>query len=379
MTQQTNDNCEKIACISNAITEIDSQIRLKSVRLRQLKEYTKNPIAPLADHGPLSINAKLRPIPPPTPVVIHGVTKRLRNHHRRSSAFRNAYESKIKDIKEKENAERKELQASLSTQERLLREHRELTLVGDIHGISAASASKHNIERQLRMLRRGGTVQAPGNNASTVAHSLGRRRSSNKLSHRRADVCVYVPTQFGVRLDGMSRRMEDPLKEYYDARVINPWTMSERMLFLKLFVWIGKDFVKIAQYFMFKTAQDVVRFYYEHKLTFRLKEMRERHLEGQVITDDDIITLSRIGTVAANMSWNFEKEECSDQGHVGTVGSATVGVGKSVEHRKGNENRQAKSLGFFKNNNDQQSTVLNEDEENLSFLSNAIDHHKLTR
>lgn len=383
MTQQTNDKSANtpLLTIGYAILEIDSQIRSKTAHLKQLTEQSKSRRAShyIVGHGPLSINPNLRPIPPPTPSVLRGVCKRLYHFRRRTQSFRHAYISHMKDIKEKAKAKQRKQQESQSTQDHLLREHRELTLLGDIHGISVASSSKHSIERQLRMLRRGGTVQAPGNNdASRVAQNLGKRRSMKKLAQCRAHVDEYVPKAVGVdvQLDAMSRRMEDPMKEYYDACVINPWTLSERTLFVKLFILIGKDFANIAQHFTFKSTQDVIRFYYEQKLTFRLKQMRERYLKGQVITDEEIVMVSSIGTVSVNMLWSFEKEGGGGD-QVGVDGSTDPEADKSVRHMQEDGNRQSNSPGRLKKENDHRYAVVKENEENLGFLSNTMNKQRL--
>lgn len=378
MTPHTNDKCGKNACLSSAITEIDSEIHFKSARLRQLKAQTRTSIGPLADKGPLSVNPKLWPVPAPSHLVVQGVYKRLRAYRQRMAVFRDAYLSKMNDFKQKEKAKQKELQISLSIQDHLLREHREIILVGDIHGISVTSASRNSIERQLRMLRRGGTVQVPANNVIRVVQRLGKRGTAKKLVHCHADVSEYVPTQYGTRLDGMCRRVEDPMKEHYDVRVINPWTMRERSLFLKLFIWIGKDFGKIAQYFTFKSTQDVVRFYYEHKLTFRLNEMRKRHLEGNLMADEDISRLSRTGTMAANMTWNFVREkrvdgEQLDAGDYKMQDSEAL-VREEKDHRK----CEATLEEDFRKVNDRPNAVGNEVEENLILLTDTFEDHNFT-
>lgn len=41
--------------------------------------------------------------------------------------------------------------------------------------------------------------------------------------------------------------------------------------------------------------------------------MRERHLEGQVIANEEIISLSRTGPVDTNMSWNDERKDHFDR------------------------------------------------------------------
>lgn len=207
---------------------------------------------------------------------------------------------------------------------------------------TATPSSRHIVERHLRILRRGGGGSLPGNeyyaSSTFVGHGLAgarnkkRKRRSNSNNHlgddnnldehRRAEVSEHVPCDYTgtVRVDAASRRIADPMREYYDAKVINPWTMSERILFLKLFVFIGKEFAKIASHLTFKSTHDVARFYYEQKLTFRLKEMRARFVAGEVITDDDIIRLGRTGTMSANMSWNFvEQREEQCQGTVNEI------------------------------------------------------------
>lgn len=167
--------------------------------------------------------------------------------------------------------------------------------------LTAMPASTQTVESQLRMVRRGGAeLRASGSNnyyalsLTVVSRGLGerkkKRRSNSSMGDNLVEPCLvdlseHVPFMYtGMRVAATSRRVDDPTREYYDAKVVNPWIFNERILFLKLFVWHGKGFVKITRHLTFKWTHDVVQFYYEQKLTFRLKEMRAKFVAGEVIT-----------------------------------------------------------------------------------------------
>lgn len=86
-----------------------------------------------------------------------------------------------------------------------------------------------------------------------------------------------IPPQEPWRLrptrDGGGVLLDDPLGTHYNARTLNPWTHKERMLFLDKFILHGKNFRRVASFFEYKSVEDVVRFYFEHKITLKLKEL----------------------------------------------------------------------------------------------------------
>lgn len=67
--------------------------------------------------------------------------------------------------------------------------------------------------------------------------------------------------------------IENPLAAHYAARNINPWTRAEKQLFLEKFLIHGKNFRKISTFFEHKTVDDVVRFYFDNKKQFKLKQL----------------------------------------------------------------------------------------------------------
>jgi len=67
--------------------------------------------------------------------------------------------------------------------------------------------------------------------------------------------------------------VEDPMALERERKMMNPWTDSEKGIFLKKFTQHPKNFSKIASYFPNKTTQEVIWYYYTNKKTLDLKKV----------------------------------------------------------------------------------------------------------
>lgn len=95
-----------------------------------------------------------------------------------------------------------------------------------------------------------------------------------------------------------SLRIEDPLADLYACRAKNPWTVSERMVFLEQFLTEEKEFKKIAAALQYKSVYDCIRFYFQNKLRMNLKPLlREARMKKKATaaTARKVETLARRG------------------------------------------------------------------------------------
>lgn len=67
--------------------------------------------------------------------------------------------------------------------------------------------------------------------------------------------------------------IDDPIAEVYAARCVNPWTREEKLIFLEKYLLYQKNFHKIAGFLDYKDTGDCVRFYFDHKLKYNLKQL----------------------------------------------------------------------------------------------------------
>ena len=75
------------------------------------------------------------------------------------------------------------------------------------------------------------------------------------------------------RIGSGSVRMEDPLREHYHARAINPWSEAEQMVLVEKFLVYYKDFHKIASFLEHKTTEDCVAYYFQNKIRLGLRPL----------------------------------------------------------------------------------------------------------
>ncbi|KAA8492374.1 Myb-like protein P [Porphyridium purpureum] len=93
-----------------------------------------------------------------------------------------------------------------------------------------------------------------------------------------------------------SVRVLDPMQEYINARQVNPWSETERLIFVDKYCEYPKNFRKIAQSLPFKSVQEVVAFYYEHKDRIGLKKLaKEAAVAGGGNADRSTLQHSRSG------------------------------------------------------------------------------------
>ena len=85
------------------------------------------------------------------------------------------------------------------------------------------------------------------------------------------------------RLDAALRannnsRILDPAAEEHKARLRNPWSDSEKVVFLAKFLEFPKEFWRIASYLKNKSTNDVIAFYYRVKKKVDLKALLKKQL-----------------------------------------------------------------------------------------------------
>lgn len=124
---------------------------------------------------------------------------------------------------------------------------------------------------------------------------------------------VQDPTYLPPAGDGGGVLIADPLEEHYQARVVNPWTQTERYEFLDKYVQFGKNFRKIASFFEYKSVDDIVRFYYDNKLPLRLKLLgRDHPQKRRGIKKNVLIELSKLPVESRSIWDNFRHQRVAD-------------------------------------------------------------------
>lgn len=110
--------------------------------------------------------------------------------------------------------------------------------------------------------------------------------------------------------DGGGVLIADPLAYHYMCRNINPWTRSERYLFLEKFLIYGKNFRKISQFFEHKGCEDVVRFYFDNKKQLKLKQLlKDQGSRKKGARKNTLLELSRLPRESRSIRDNFIYQE----------------------------------------------------------------------
>ncbi len=139
--------------------------------------------------------------------------------------------------------------------------------------------------------------------------------------------------------DGGGVLIEDPLRDHYLARYVNPWTQQEKLLFLDKFATYGKNFRKIASFFEYKDVMDVVRFYYNYKLPFKLKLLgKEVGTKRRSVKKNTLIELSKLPTESRSIWDNFANLRIRDREEKGVEMALENGT------MEGNEGRSNKRM-----------------------------------
>lgn len=106
--------------------------------------------------------------------------------------------------------------------------------------------------------------------------------------------------------DGGGVLIENPLSDHYLARNINPWTRAERLLFLEKYLIHAKNFRKISTFFKHKSVEDVVRFYFDNKKHFKLKQlMKEHNVRRRGSKKSAVVELSMMPHESRSIKDNF--------------------------------------------------------------------------
>lgn len=123
----------------------------------------------------------------------------------------------------------------------------------------------------------------------------------------------HHPHQLPPAADGGGVLIDNPLAAHYAARNINPWTRTERLLFLEKFLLFGKNFRKVATFFEHKSCEDVVRFYFDNKKQLKLKQLvKENNIRKKGNKKTALIELSMMPHESRSIKDNFIHQEGFD-------------------------------------------------------------------
>lgn len=144
---------------------------------------------------------------------------------------------------------------------------------------------------------------------SEIEQAGGTAGGLERWSRSITRIPVQEPNSLPAAGDGGGVLIEDPLEEHYRARVVNPWTQAERLIFLDKYVMYGKNFRKIASFFEYKSVDDIVRFYYDNKLPLRLKLLgRDHPQKRRGIKKNMLIELSKLPVESRSIWDNFRHQ-----------------------------------------------------------------------
>lgn len=121
-------------------------------------------------------------------------------------------------------------------------------------------------------------------------------KSITKVPEQNSNV---IPVDGGILID-------DPLREYYNARAVAPWSQPERLLFLEKYIAHGKDFRKIATFLPHKSIARCIQFYYGNKISLRLKTLgKGMPAKRRANSRHVLLELSKIVPIKRNIADNF--------------------------------------------------------------------------
>lgn len=228
-------------------------------------------------------------------VAAHRATPRVR---RVIEAQRAATEARRKDLARQYVELRREWRKNLDEQQKG-RSEKEIRAVRDrdrylmlaLHG--PVGGGLKGLDNQLKELERSG------------GSCGGYERWSKSVTKIPDQDPNYLPPA----CDGSGVLIENPLDDHYASRNINPWTTQERRRFLEKFVAHGKNFRKIATFFEHKSNEDVVRFYFDNKKQFTLKQFARDGIRKRSAKKATIIGLSIMPFESRSIRDNFTTED----------------------------------------------------------------------
>lgn len=293
--QRERNNSMTTQQLSMLVSSIENEIHEKQLQLQYLQSVHPPPIheiPPLPESLPQFV-------PPPSPKTLNYVRKVLESRSvggqikngmygkpickvYKSHAGKNLWRAQAKQHRQAKTKHHKD---------RILNEQRDLQLVAQIHGLRPNSPGA---ARKLRAIRR-------------------REEASRKMNHTKGDMeskRAKIPphpsstSNFNGFVSCMSPKTPDAKLYVQLSNIINPWTVNEKFHFLRFYLKYGKDFETIARHLTYKSVHDCVRLYYSQKLHFGLKELFENAKNGGMITDEQIMSFARKGTISYKIPVN---------------------------------------------------------------------------
>lgn len=275
------------------ISSVENEIQKKESQIQHLRSIQRRPhihdILPLPRSLP-------KPIPPPSTTALRFVRMFLQTRKRREQKY-----SKRTEIEKsrkssypqyaKWKAQSGDGRTTAFNSYEVIKEKRDLQLVSYIHGLRSNSPGA---ARKLRAIRR----------RQEISNST--RGSVLDFEKRRARIPPNPETESGRQackrlVNCMSPRIVDVAKYVEMSNLINPWTVSEKFHFLKLYTRFGKDFGNIARHMTYKSVHDCVCFYYTQKLHLGLKGMMEKVEQKKTISDEYLMSIATTGVFACSL------------------------------------------------------------------------------
>lgn len=113
--------------------------------------------------------------------------------------------------------------------------------------------------------------------------------------------------------DCSSVLVEDAVADLHRSRMINPWRLHEKVIFLEKFVMYPKKFMKIASFLKHKSTRECAKFYFDNKLDLGIKQLVK-----------EASTLKRKGGLRAQIVTMARKRICAEGGSVMLVCNGDV-------------------------------------------------------
>lgn len=260
-----NDTLEKILESNRA--------RAKSASM-ELSQYCHRPEAGLFLDGPApkaeKVDISSEAIAAVTKIVRFGTAERIKHQRRLAREYKSlkrAWQHKLKSNRDKRSKEKREI---MKDRDRFLVMHTR----GSSGAVSCKTSSGRTSTKVLPNVTAGGMLSSTADIDAMLAdiESAGGTPGNREIWTR---TLAEVPPQNAnlVPVDTNNLLMNDPVAEIHAARAVNFWTQQERLIFLVKYLTHSKNFRKIAAALKNKTTQDCVRFYFDYKLQYNLKQL----------------------------------------------------------------------------------------------------------
>ncbi len=181
--------------------------------------------------------------------------------------MKHAWRRRLKSVRDKRSKEKREASRD-----------RDRYLLVHTRGASALLTCKTSSGRTSTKVLPGVTPGGSLNNMAEIdsmladiEHAGGTPGSHHIWGKTLADIPVQDPNH--VPFDSGNLLIDDPIAELHAARCVSPWTREEKLIFLDKYLLYQKNFRKISTFLEHKNTMDCVRFYFDHKLLYDLKQL----------------------------------------------------------------------------------------------------------